>query len=67
MQHLTDAAIDSAGNVWVANNWDDADVCLAKGQIADAESTLCGGDGFVVFLGLAKPVATPLVGPPKAL
>lgn len=65
MQHVTDAAIDSAGNVWVANNWDDADVCIGKDQPADAVSTLCGGNGLVVFFGLARPVATPLFGPPR--
>ena len=70
LQHITDVAIDSAGNVWAANNWDDAEVCASaspQDPPAEAESTLCGGNGLVVFFGMAKPVATPLVGPPKAL
>lgn len=49
----------------VANNWDLADQDLKK--IPDpALSTRFGGNGFVLFFGLAKPVRTPLVGPPRA-
>jgi hypothetical protein len=29
-------------------------------------STRFGGNGTVVFFGLAKPVKTPLIGPPRA-
>jgi sugar lactone lactonase YvrE len=62
LQILTDIAIDPAGNVWLANNWDQADVGMS--QIPDpALSTRMGGDGFIVFFGLAKPVKTPLIGP----
>ena len=64
LQILTDIAIDPAGNVWVANNWDLADQGFKK--IPDpALSTRFGGNGFVVFFGLAMPVRTPLVGPPS--
>ncbi len=62
MQFLTGVVVDPAGNVWAANNIDLMDeVCLTK--IPDeALSTRCGGNGFVVFFGLAKPVRTPVVG-----
>jgi len=65
LQIVTDVAIDPAGNVWVANNWDRPDVGFK--QVPDeALSTRFGGDGAVVFFGLAKPVRTPLVGPAQS-
>ena len=65
LQIITDVAIDSAGNVWVANNWDRPDEGFEKVP-DEALSTRFGGDGAVVFFGLAKPVKTPLIGPPRA-
>ncbi len=53
LQHLTAVQIDQSGNVWVANNW------------ANIVPTV-GGDGLVEFIGAAAPVATPLIGPPRA-
>ncbi|MBF0320560.1 MAG: hypothetical protein HQL01_12235 [Nitrospirae bacterium] len=50
----TGVAIDPSGNVWVANNWKSVPV-----------QTNPGGDGMVVFIGLAAPVKTPLIGPPQ--
>jgi hypothetical protein len=44
MQMLTDIAIDPAGNVWVASNWQDGDKCFGKPP--EAKSTLCGGNGL---------------------
>ena len=44
--------IDQAGNVWAINNWKPdfvADVLPNKGNP--------GGDGIVIFVGLAKPPA----------
>ena len=65
LQIITDVAIDPAGNVWVANNWDRPDEGFKK--VPDpALSTRFGGNGAVVFFGLAKPVKTPLIGPPRA-
>ena len=65
LQIITDVAIDPAGNVWVANNWDRPDEGFKK--VPDpALSTRFGGNGTVVFFGLAKPVKTPLIGPPRA-
>jgi len=65
MQIITDVAIDPAGNVWVANNWDRPDEGFKK--VPDyALATRFGGHGAVVFFGLAKPVRTALIGPPRA-
>jgi DNA-binding beta-propeller fold protein YncE len=64
LQIITDVAIDPAGNVWVANNWDRPDEGFKK--VPDpALSTRFGGNAAVVFFGLAKPVNTPLIGPPR--
>jgi hypothetical protein len=65
LQIITDVAIDPAGNVWVANNWDSPDEGFKK-EPESAYSTRFGGNGTVVFYGLAKPVKTPLIGPPRA-
>jgi len=59
---ITDVEIDPAGNVWVANNWNRPDEGF-KEVPDEALSTRFGGDGAVVFFGLAKPVRTPLIGP----
>jgi DNA-binding beta-propeller fold protein YncE len=65
LQIITDVAVDPAGNVWVANNWDRPDQGFK--QVPDpALSTRFGGNGTVVFFGVAKPVQTPLIGPPRA-
>jgi sugar lactone lactonase YvrE len=61
-QVLTDVAIDPAGNVWVANNWDLPYEGFKKVP-EPALATRFGGNGVVVFFGLAKPVRTPLIGP----
>ena len=65
LQIITDVAIDPAGNVWVANNWDRPDEGFKK-EPDPALSTRFGGNATVVFYGLAKPVITPLIGPPQA-
>jgi streptogramin lyase len=62
---ITDVQIDPAGNVWVANNWNRPDEGF-KQTPDEALSTRFGGDGAVVFFGLAKPVKTPLIGPVQA-
>ena len=64
MQPLTDIAIDPAGNVWVADNWQRPDSCFAP-YANEAYSTLCGGNGLTVFYGLAKPVRAPQIGPAR--
>lgn len=63
MQLLVDVSIDPAGNVWVPNNWQDPKACYGKAD--EGLSTRCGGQGVVVFYGLAKPVRVPQIGPPR--
>lgn len=64
-QLVTDASIDPAGNIWYANNWNEytavADIDPDRKLI-----TQVGGDGVIVFYGLAAPVKTPLMGPVQA-
>jgi hypothetical protein len=64
LQLQTDLAIDPAGNVWVMNNWQDIDSCYASPS--EALSTRCGGQGVVIFYGMAKPVHAPQIGPARA-
>nr|WP_294520150.1 hypothetical protein [uncultured Rhodopila sp.] len=64
LQMQTDIAIDPAGNVWVMNNWQDIASCIGKPR--EALSTRCGGQGVVIFYGMAKPVRTPQIGPARA-
>ena len=61
LQMQVDIDIDPAGNVWVTNNWQDIDSCI--GTPREALSTRCGGQGVVVFYGMAKPVRAPQIGP----
>ena len=63
LQMLTDIAIDPAGNVWAMNNWQDIDSCIGTPQ--EALSTRCGGQGVVIFYGMAKPVRAPQIGPAR--
>jgi ligand-binding sensor domain-containing protein len=61
IQIITDVAIDPAGNVWVANNWDSI-----AGATADNPpypvSTWGGGSGLTVIYGVAGPVKPPRSG-----
>ncbi len=66
LQTITSVAVDPAGNVWVANNWDMPEQVGFKKAPEPALATRFGGNGTVVFFGLAKPVKTPLIGPPRA-
>ena len=50
----TGVQIDPSGNVWLANNWEIVPL-----------PTNPGGHQMVVFIGLAAPVKTPLIGPPE--
>ena len=61
LQMQTDIAVDPAGNVWAMNNWQDIDSCV--GTPREALSTRCGGQGVVIFYGVAKPVRAPQIGP----
>ena len=64
LQMQTDLAIGPAGDVWVMNNWQLIDSCF--GTPPEVLSTLCGGQGVVIFFGMAKPVHTPQIGPARA-
>ncbi len=64
LQMQVDVAIAPAGDVWVTNNWQYWPAALEK--VDEALSTLGGGQGVVVFYGMAKPVRVPMVGPPRA-
>jgi hypothetical protein len=50
----TGVSIDPSGNVWLPNNWE---------TIPSHQNP--GGHEVVVFVGLAKPVKAPLIGPPR--
>jgi streptogramin lyase len=61
LQMQVDIDVDPAGNVWVTNNWQDISSCI--GTPSEALSTRCGGQGIVIFYGMAKPVRAPQIGP----
>jgi hypothetical protein len=63
LQMITDIAVDPAGNVWAMNNWQDIDACI--GTPPEGLSTRCGGQGVVIFYGMAKPVRAPQIGPAR--
>ena len=63
LQMQTDIAVDPAGNVWAINNWQDIDSCFLGA--VEALSTRCGGQGVVIFYGMAKPVRAPQIGPAR--
>jgi hypothetical protein len=64
LQLQVDIGIGPAGDVWVTNNWQTPAACYGKPD--EVISTRCGGQGVVVFFGQAKPVRTPMIGPPRA-
>ncbi len=53
----TGVQVDPSGNLWVANNW--------KNQPLPQKNP--GGYEMVVYIGLAGPLRTPLIGPPRPL
>jgi hypothetical protein len=64
-KHFTPfAGVGPAGDVWVTNNWQYWPA--AFGKVDEALSTLTAGQGVVFFYGMAKPVKTPLIGPPRS-
>jgi hypothetical protein len=63
LQMMTDIAVDPAGNIWAMNNWQDIGSCI--GTPPEAISTRCGGQGVVIFYGMAKPVRAPQIGPAR--
>jgi uncharacterized protein (TIGR03000 family) len=61
IQLVTDVAIDPAGNVWAANNWNSVEAALS-GDPVRRTSTWGGGSGLTVIYGVASPVRTPVMG-----
>ena len=57
LMRMTAAEIDAAGNVWVTNNW------KPSGAV-DTAGGNPGGDGIVVFVGIAAPVQPKLFNGP---
>ena len=53
LQRNTTTAVDPSGNLWLTNNWR-----LAPPKINP------GGNSIVVYVGIARPIETPLTGPP---
>lgn len=53
----TGIQIDPSGNVWIADNWKNHPLPFANP----------GGYYMVAYIGLAGPVRTPLIGPPRPL
>jgi hypothetical protein len=66
LQMLTDVAIDPAGNVWAANNWNDP-IAAVRPNPPTAISTWGGGSGFTVIYGVAAPVQPPRMGKVRRL
>jgi hypothetical protein len=54
----TAVQIDPSGNVWLTNNW-------ILDAFKDDHQNNPGGHELVVFIGLAAPIKTPLIGPPQ--
>lgn len=65
LQTVSALALDPAGNAWVANSWNDTEAGFSEVP-PEAHSTQFSANTFVVFLGVAKPVRTPLIGPVEA-
>jgi hypothetical protein len=61
IQLLTDVAIDPAGNVWAANNWNDPQAAVEPNPPSRI-STWGGGSGLTVIYGVAAPVKPPRMG-----
>jgi hypothetical protein len=61
IQMVTDAAIDPAGNVWLANNWNLLEAAAGPNP-SRPTSTWGGGSGITVIYGVAAPVKPPRIG-----
>jgi hypothetical protein len=61
IQMLTDVAIDAAGDVWAANNWNSPEAATSDNP-AFPTSTWGGGSGLTVIYGVAGPVKPPRMG-----
>lgn len=61
LMRLTSVNADMAGNIWAANNWKPS--AYADVNPNDANP---GGDGMVIFVGVAAPTKAPSLGPAQA-
>jgi hypothetical protein len=61
IQLVTDVSIDPAGDVWVANNWNNVAAATANKGIPRF-STWGGGSGITIIYGVAAPVKPPRMG-----
>lgn len=61
IQIVTDTMIDDAGNVWVANNWNQYEAVISNNPERSI-STKGGGNGITIVYGIAHPVKNPLIG-----
>jgi hypothetical protein len=63
-------AVDQQDPIWVTSGFDAHVTRFPASDPTKAETFktgfLGGGQGVVVFYGMAKPVRTPLIGPPRA-
>jgi len=65
LQVVAPIALDPAGNAWVGNGFNDTKAGFSKVP-PEAQSTRFPAHTIVVFLGVAKPVRTPLIGPVRS-
>ena len=61
LMRLTSVNADMAGNIWAANNWKPS--AYADVNPTDANP---GGDGMVIFVGVAAPTKAPSLGPAQS-
>ena len=66
IQQLTDVAVDAAGNVWAANNWNNLEAVFGSNP-PSAISTQGGGSGLTIIYGVAGPVQPPRMGKVRPL
>jgi len=59
MQFLTGVRVDPSGNVWVANNY------MRTGGAPNRVQEPLGANAALIFIGVAAPVKTPMLGPPR--
>jgi hypothetical protein len=62
---LTDPSIDPAGDVWIANNWNNGEAAASENPPFNI-STWGGGSGVTVIYGVASPVKPPRMGLAKS-
>lgn len=55
LTRMVAVAVDPSGNLWASNNWK---------VVPPANNP--GGDSIMIFVGIAAPILTPVIGPPVA-